>query len=121
MTFGYGVQFSLPLINQRLSGASFTLALLQQSLRGSNGALCFFDLRNGFQSLFLQHASIHLRQYFTFANKLAFFHQNGVDTPGNFAGNIHFRRFNAPITDSKAFRHTCRAQQPPRHDSRHRQ
>ncbi len=121
MTFGYGVQFSLPLINQRLSGASFTLALLQQSLRGSNGALCFFDLRDGFQSLFLQHASIHLRQHFTFSNKLAFFHQNGVNTPGNFAGDIHFRRFNAPIADSKAFRHTCRAQQPPRHDSRHRQ
>ena len=121
MTFCYGVQFCLALINQRLCGTSFALALLQQSLRGGNGTLCFFDLRDGFQSLFLQHASIHLRQHFTFANKLAFFHQNGVDTPGNFAGDIHFRRFNAPIADGKAFRHTRRAQQPPRHDGSHRQ
>ena len=121
MTFGNGVQFGLALIDQRLCGTSFALPLLQQSLRGGNGALCLFDLRDGFQSLFLQHASIHLRQHFAFANKLAFFHQNGVDTPGNFTGDIHFRRFNAPITDGKTFRHTCRAQQPPRHDSGHRQ
>ncbi len=101
MTFRDGVQLSFPLFDDRLRGAHFTLALLQQGTGGGNRAFGLFNLRNRLQPLLLQHAGIHFRQHLALTNELPFRNEDGINTPGNLSGNIHFGGFNSAVAGGK--------------------
>ncbi|SUG75672.1 Uncharacterised protein [Salmonella enterica subsp. enterica] len=113
MTFRDGVQLSFPLFDDRLRGAHFTLALLQQGTGGGNRAFGLFNLRNRLQPLLLQHAGIHFRQHLALTNELPFRNEDGINTPGNLSGNIHFGGFNSAVAGGKPLRYSRRAQHPP--------
>ncbi len=73
----------------------------------------FFDLRGGFEALLIEYPRIHPRQHIAFMDELPLFDQNRLDTPGNFGGDIDFRRLDAAITGGEARREPGRAQHPP--------
>ncbi len=104
---------------QRLCGTSFALALLQQSLRGAT-ALCaslicaMASSRCSCNREYPSSPALHLLE------QTGLLSPNGVDTPGNFAGDIHFRRFNGPLLTAKPSgtpagrnSHHARRQPPP--------
>ena len=72
----------------------------------------FFDLGGGFQALLIEYPRIHPRQHIAFIDELPLFDQNRLDTPGNFGGDIDFRRLDAAITGGEARREPGRAMTP---------
>ncbi len=54
-------------------------------------------------------------------HELTLFDQNGVDTPGDFTGNINFGGFDSAVAAGKPRRESRRAQQPPCGGGEHHQ
>ena len=90
MAFRRGIQLRLALLHYRFAGAHFTLSLIEQGSGGQDRAFRFLDLRGGFKTLLVQYPGIHSRQHLSLVHELTLFDQNGVDTPGDFTGNIDF-------------------------------
>ncbi len=88
------------LINQRLCGTSFALALLQQSCAAAT-ALCASLICAMASSRFPATREYPSSPALHLLEQTGFFHQNGVDTPGNFAGDIHFRASMRPLLTAK--------------------
>ena len=119
MTFRDRLQFRLALFYHRLRGAHFTLPLFQQRPCRRNCTFRFFDLRDRFQPLLVQHAGIHFRQHLALTNELPFRYEDRINTSGNFGGNIHFSGFNSAVAGGKPFRNPRRTQHPPCYCSNH--
>ena len=113
VTFRCGVELRLTLLHNRFAGAHFTLPLIEQGSGGQDRAFRFLDLRGGFKTLLVQYTGIHSRQHLSLAHELTLFDQNGVDTSGDFAGNIHLGGFYSSVATGKPLREARRAQQPP--------
>ena len=113
VTFRCGVELRLTLLHNRFAGAHFTLPLIEQGSGGQDRAFRFLDLRGGFKTLLVQYTGIHSRQHLSLAHELTLFDQNGVDTSGDFAGNIHLGGFDSSVATGETLRKPRRAQQPP--------
>ena len=121
MAFRDRLQFRLTLFYHRLRGAHFTLPLFQQRSCRRHRAFGFFDLRDSFQPLLLQHAGIHFRQHLTLTDELPFRHEDRVNSPGNLGGNIHFSGFNSAVAGCKPLRYSRRTKHPPCYRGHHDQ
>lgn len=121
MAFRRGIQLRLALLHYRFAGAHFTLSLIEQGSGGQDRAFRFLDLRGGFKTLLVQYPGIHSRQHLSLVHELTLFDQNGVDTPGDFTGNINFGGFDSAVAAGKPRRESRRAQQPPCGGGEHHQ
>lgn len=121
MAFRRGIQLRLALLHYRFAGAHFTLSLIEQGSGGQDRAFRLLDLRGGFKTLLVQYPGIHSRQHLSLVHELTFFDQNGVDTPGDFTGNINFGGFDSAVAAGKPRRESRRAQQPPCGGGEHHQ
>jgi hypothetical protein len=100
VAFRRGVQLRLPLLHHRFAGAHFTLPLIEQGSGGGTALSaslicaaasrrCSFSTRVSILASTLPGA------------QTALFDQNGVDTPGDFGGNIDFGGFDSAVAAGK--------------------
>ncbi len=60
-----------------------------------------------------QYAGIHFSPTPRLTGELPFRNEDGINTPGNLSGNIHFGGFNSAVAGGKSLGHSRRAQRPP--------